>query len=121
MINTDFDPVYGCELAIGRRDKDGYVFAGERRAHLVAWDRAHGPVADGFELDHTCRRRACCSLDHLELVTRRENELRKRWSHRTRIASCPRGHRLSETAIVTPEGGRVCRTCRDLAVQEQQL
>jgi hypothetical protein len=32
---------------------------------------------------------------------------------RARIAKCPRGHALTSlTAMITPEGGRVCRTCR---------
>lgn len=112
-MNVEHDPVYGCELAQGRRDREGYVFDGHKRAHVVAYERAHGPVPDDRELDHVCRRRSCVALVHLEAVTRSENERRKRWSYRARIARCPAGHALAETAIVTPEGGRVCRTCRD--------
>lgn len=115
---TQLDPVYGCELAQGRRDRDGYVFEGSDRSHQVVWERSHGPVPDGKELDHTCRRRACCALHHLELVTRSENERRKRWAHRVRIERCPLGHLLADQVIVTPEGGRVCRACRDVAVRQ---
>lgn len=110
-MSAEHDPVFGCLLATGRRDKDGYAFHGRTRAHIAAWTPSHGPVPKGFELDHLCRRRHCKALHHLELVTRRENELRKSWRYRARRTLCPRGHNLTKTAIVTPEGGRVCRTC----------
>jgi hypothetical protein len=112
-VTTEYDPVFGCEFAIGRKDRDGYAFWGSSRAHIAAWERENGPVPEGKELDHLCRRRACAALIHLEPVTRRENELRKSFAYRVRRKLCPRGHRLAETAMVTPEGGRVCRMCRD--------
>lgn len=117
--STTYDPVFGCEVAQGKRDKDGYVLVGGRRAHIVAWESANGSVEDGKELDHTCRNRACCALIHLEPVTRAENERRKSWRWRSKIERCPRGHLLAETAIITGFGGRVCRTCRDEAAKER--
>ena len=110
-MSTERDPVFGCELWTGRLDKDGYGFHGRSRAHIVAWEREHGQVAEGMEIDHLCRRRACCALHHLEIVTRRENELRKSWRYRARRVLCPWGHALADHGIVTPEGGRVCRQC----------
>jgi hypothetical protein len=109
------DPIFGCQLATGRRDRDGYAFHGRTRAHIAAWEAEHGPIADGMELDHLCRRRHCQALHHLELVTRAENERRKSWRYRARRASCPAGHDLTANGIVTPEGGRVCRACNRAA------
>jgi hypothetical protein len=103
--------VFGCELATGRRDKDGYAYHGSSRAHIVAYERVHGAVPDDLVLDHLCRRRHCCAPHHLEAVTQSENERRKQWRYRARRTHCPRGHELSVNAVVTPEGGRVCRTC----------
>ena len=103
--------VFGCRLASGRFDRDGYVWAGSARAHKAAWIAAHGQIPDGMEVDHLCRRRNCIALHHLELVTRSENELRKGWGKRARRATCPKGHDMNTNAIVTPEAGRVCRTC----------
>lgn len=110
-MSTERDPVFGCELVTSRLDKDGYGFHGKSRAHIVAWERGRGPIADGLELDHLCRRRACVALHHLELVTRSENELRKSWRYRARRVLCPRGHALADHGVVTPTGGRVCRQC----------
>lgn len=108
---TERDPVFGCELWLGTRDKDGYGVNENRGAHIVAWERANGRVAEGLDLDHLCRRRNCVALAHLEPVTRQQNEWRKKWSHRSRRAACAKGHDLQLTAMITPEGGRVCRLC----------
>lgn len=110
-MSAEHDPIFGCELATGRRDRDGYAFYGRTRAHIAAWTAEHGEIAEGMEIDHLCRRRHCKALHHLELVTRRENELRKSWRYRARRTLCPRGHELGVHGIVTPEGGRVCRRC----------
>lgn len=115
-MSTERDPVFGCELSTGRRDRDGYAYHGRSRAHIVAWIAAHGQLADGLELDHLCRRRHCQALHHLETVTRSENERRKSWRFRARRERCPRGHELARTRIVTPEGGIVCRSCNREAV-----
>lgn len=109
------DPIYGCDLAEGRLDKDGYAYHGRTRAHIVAYVASCGPLPlddDGkpLPLDHLCRRRHCRAVHHLEPVTKRENELRKSWSYRAAMKRCPRGHAM-EHAMVTPEMGRLCRTC----------
>lgn len=110
-MNYTLDPIFGCKLALGRTDRDGYVFWGRSRAHIATYEQAHGAIAPGMEVDHLCRRRNCTALHHLELVTRSENEKRKSWKYRAKRTSCPHGHDLKLTGIVTPEGGRVCRTC----------
>lgn len=109
------DPIFGCELVTTRLDKDGYAYSGKSRAHIVAYIAAKGPLPIGDDgkplpLDHQCRRRNCRAVHHLEPVTRRENELRKSWSYRCARKRCPQGHPM-EHALVTPEMGRLCRTC----------
>jgi hypothetical protein len=108
---STLDPIFGCEIASGRLDYEGYAFHGKTRAHLFAWRNTHGEIAEGMELDHLCRRRNCIALHHLELVTRSENEKRKSWRYRARRTTCPKGHDMNLNVATTPEGGRVCRQC----------
>ena len=102
---------FGCQPATGRRDRDGYVHSGNTRAHIAAWVNANGPIPDGMFVDHLCRNRACAALHHLELVSKSENELRKSWRYRAKRMLCPKLHDLKANQVVTPQGGRVCRTC----------
>jgi hypothetical protein len=45
-------------------------------AHKIVYEREHGPVPDGFQLDHLCRIPACVNPDHLEPVTNAVNTQR---------------------------------------------
>jgi hypothetical protein len=107
-----------CDLWTGYADPQGYGRArvGGRltMAHRLAWERAHGPVPDGLELDHLCRVRSCVNLDHLELVTHRVNVLRGTGPSATkaRQSRCVNGHDLAD-AYRRRSGRRACRTCQD--------
>jgi len=115
---------FGCELVTSRLDSWGYAYHGKSRAHIVAWVERHGPLplsasGEPLQLDHWCRRRNCRALHHLEPVTRSENQKRKSWAYRCRIKVCPRGHSM-DGAVVTPEMGRVCRTCNKEATSSSE-
>ena len=114
------DPTFGCALWAGRKTASGYGRDGLQGAHVVAWVAAFGPVPEGFVIDHLCRRRNCCAVHHLEAVTRSENELRKSWAYRARRKQCVKGHDLALYAVVTPEGGRVCRQCNRDATRDDE-
>jgi hypothetical protein len=117
---VETDAIFGCHLWVGKVDKDRYPViwnhGGKKvqRAHRVAYREVFGELELGVELDHTCRRRACVNAFHLEPVSRDENEKRKRWAYRAKRAHCARGHSLY-AALLTAEGGRVCRTCNQLS------
>lgn len=106
------DPVFGCWLWTGRKDRNGYgVTKSGRMAHRVVYESEAGPIVRGLEPDHLCRRRPCVAPHHLELVSRSEQERRKSWRYRVRhVKRCPRGHGITGP-ICTPEGGRLCRIC----------
>jgi len=110
-MSIEVDEVFGCHLATGRLDKDGYAYHGSSRAHIVAWVRANGPVPEGLVLDHLCRVRRCCNPMHLEAVSQSENLMRIQWRYRAKRKHCAKGHDLGVTAMVNAQGGRVCRTC----------
>lgn len=85
-----------------------------RRAHVVEWEKKHGPVPAGLQLDHLCRNRACINTEHLESVTCKENLLRGRGfaGINARKVACIRGHAFTEENTYHRQtGSRHCRTC----------
>jgi len=44
-----------------------------RTAHTVAYELAAGPIPEGRQVDHSCRRRTCIEPTHLRLVTHKQN------------------------------------------------
>lgn len=62
-----------CWVHRGALNHAGYGQVFGCTAHVREWESVHGPVPDGFELDHLCRVRACRNPDHLEVVTHAEN------------------------------------------------
>ena len=75
-VSTSSD-VTACWPWTGGRDKDGYgKFSAEgkdKRAHVYAWEREHGPVAPGLCVCHRCDHPWCCNAEHYFIGTRGEN------------------------------------------------
>ena len=66
-----------CLIWTGAIKDTGYgaMWDGKRvvRPHRWNWEREHGTIPPGTDLDHTCHNRACVELSHLRLVTRKQN------------------------------------------------
>lgn len=45
--------------------------------HKVNWTNEHGFIPGKMTLDHLCRNRKCIRDTHLEMVTNRENNIRR--------------------------------------------
>lgn len=87
-------------------------------AHRWVWSEKHGPIPDGAVVMHTCHRRSCVNLDHLQLGSQSENVIASvqiGTHNMTRKTHCPQGHPYSEenTVMVNngKRGGRRCVTC----------
>lgn len=72
----------GCWEWLGYADKNGYarIYDPARPkgsqvqwAHRAFWEREHGLVPAGLELDHTCCNTICVNPAHLDSVTRAEH------------------------------------------------
>lgn len=79
-------------------------------AHCFAYQRLVGPIPEGFDLDHTCRNRACVNPAHLEPVPPVVNVLRGEGptAINARKTHCPRGHEYD----MTTADGRWCTQCK---------
>lgn len=107
------DAVFGCHLWTGARSSNGYPLVdGRQSAHRVAYEHKHGAIPTERVLDHLCRRPRCVNDEHLEAVTKSENERRKSLRYRLQRRTCRRGHVLDEASrLMTPEMGVLCRAC----------
>lgn len=71
-IFTDecLDPGFGYE------NKDGYVriWCKPKKAaplvmrHRWFWELQKGPIPEGYEINHLCKNRRCCNVNHLECI-----------------------------------------------------
>lgn len=121
----------GCWEFQGSRHPRGYgmIYGGQQNGrsksvyvHQVTYVLVHGPIPEGFEIDHVCRNTRCCNPDkaHLEAVTHTENVKRGTaglfWSQRTH---CKNGHEFTPENIYRPpsnhHNARYCRACMNIA------
>jgi hypothetical protein len=97
--------------------------------HRLMWMNEHGAIPEGLEPDHLCKTPLCSNPAHLELVTRRVNNLRGKLPS---IASeliakvsdkgaqvnrdkthCPKGHPYEGYNLIQSlSNGRTCRICK---------
>ncbi len=106
-----------CIIGRGVDNGQGYlrvtVGGKQCREHRVAWEAQHGPIPKGLQLDHLCRNRACVNVEHMELVTSRENTLRGigPTAKNSRKQQCKNGHSLQGDNLTLNGGHRVCKIC----------
>jgi len=104
----------GCLLWQGELDRYGYgrIRGRDRRrqqVHRRVWELGHGTaIPEGFDVHHTCRRRHCVRVEHLELLPHRDHSL----LHHTSGDRCLRGH--DDWQVRADNGRRICRECRRL-------
>lgn len=109
-----------CHVFRGPKDEHGYgrISIGKRliKLHRHVWEAEVGPIPKGMFIDHQCRNRACCNVDHLRVVTptvnSTENIVGVNWQLQLAKTHCPQGHPYDEKNTYRfPSGRRHCRTC----------
>jgi hypothetical protein len=93
--------------------------------HRYCWELEVGPIPDGMEIDHQCRNRACCNIDHLRVVTpkvnRTENCIGAHWMKLKAMTHCKNGHPFGEDSLVInpSKTQRRCKICRAAYAKER--
>ena len=85
-------------------------------AHRVAWALAGRTLKPEMVIDHLCRDRACVNVDHLDMVTHRENSARGASIIAARIEArdqgrCLNGHSIAEVGLSYDGRWSRCRGC----------
>lgn len=80
------------------------------RAHRWAWELVNGKIPADKVIDHLCRNKACVALDHLRVVTQRENIMAGLHNIDNRT-HCNQGHLFEGNIMVRKNGNRECAEC----------
>lgn len=84
-------------------------------AHGWAWTQKNGPIPSGMQVDHICDNPRCVNVEHLRLLTQKENTLRGNGFSgiNSRATHCVNGHEFSpENTAIRADGRRICIACR---------
>lgn len=125
MARIAVNPNSGCWEFQGAL-RNGYGAVGEglkvKYVHRITYEHTRGPIPEGLIVDHLCMNRRCCNPDHLEAITRAENNMRALKARGFDITEdqCRYGHPYSEDNTYWHKGGRHCRQCRADRDRERQ-
>jgi hypothetical protein len=110
------NPETGCHIWQGEKTHNGYgrvKFAGRYQlVHRIIWQQSKGPVPADLQIDHICCVKACCNIDHLQVVTAKENSKARNYR---RNENCPK---CGGPFSTSPAGYRYCRPCRTARMTE---
>jgi hypothetical protein len=79
----------GCMVPLSHKmNQDGYFRKawadGPEMFHRFIWRAHHGPIPEGFEINHLCGNRACQNVKHFECIDGTEHAVKtnlERYSH----------------------------------------
>lgn len=88
MGNVQVDAKTGCWNWMGGTSGSGrgggygrICISGHTAAtHIVSYTHFYGYIPSKKQIDHLCKNRLCCNPTHLEMVTHKQNQRRKRKS-----------------------------------------
>ena len=122
-------PESGCWIWTGAIDDSGYARISYQKinkpAHRVSYTIFVGEIPQGLEIDHKCKVRCCVNPNHLEAVTKQENQRRcdneLKGSYNRAKTHCIKGHEYSEDNIYIHRSfkygklqhARICKTCHN--------
>ncbi len=109
----------GCVIWLGPMYNTGYGRIKESLVHRVSIQRNGQDIPKGMHTDHLCRNKLCYNIDHLEVVTCRENSLRGIKGTLKRKGVCRKGHR---SGVYVNSSGRVrCKVCKQASNKAWEL
>lgn len=123
-----------CHVVRGGKNKAGYGTVRMQGSnmtlvHRYIWEKENGDIPEGMMVDHRCRNRACCNVDHLRVVTPKINATENVVGSAPQLMAakthCPKGHPYDTentyVYIAAKQINRLCRECGRLKTQKRRL
>lgn len=113
----------GCLEFLGHVNHNGYcsfrVGTKMYRAHRFAWELYIGKIPDNLVLHHKCRNKKCCNINHLQIVTVKENLLLDETMASVNLSKthCPKGHEYNSDNTRISKGKRSCVICNKIKLK----
>lgn len=89
----------GCIVPTSHKlNKDGYfrkMIDGQtwRMYHRYVWEQANGPIPDEYEIDHLCKNRACCNIEHHQCIHKKEHRRKDNMERSGNFTGIPKSNR----------------------------
>jgi len=101
-------------FARSARDRNGYAVVkidGKNwYAHKYVYEQNHGPVPEGMEVMHLCKKqRDCININHLQSGSRADNMAQIPEDRKT---FCVVGHQQTRTSSYWFAGTLICKICK---------
>lgn len=118
----------GCIIWLGAKTH-GYgmvtINGKTHRVHRLSYELAtNSIIPSSMTIDHLCKNKACLNPEHLEVVTIRENLIRRGYvinQHKFKT-HCPAGHEYNkENTHINKYSRRVCRECDRIRTMYRRL
>lgn len=105
----------GCWHWVGSRDRDGYGYLHQDKAHRLVYVAMVGPIPEGYHVHHECLVRWCVNPAHLLAIDGRINA-----GMRRNARFCRNGHPYESDCPVAKDGTRRCPICAAATAERQR-
>lgn len=80
----------GCIVPTSHKlNQDGYfrktIDGRQIMYHRYVWIQSKGDIPEGYEIDHMCRNRACCNIEHLQCLEGTEHTIKTNIERSSRV------------------------------------
>lgn len=75
--------------------------------HRLEWEKVHGTIQEGYEIDHMCKNRACCNIKHLQCLSKSAHKSKDNSERYRERGNLIRQYKLDNPTALHREIGKI--------------